>query len=481
MSKVSVSAGVPGFGLDHTGEFRAEKPGPWSSDNKYNNSYEVGCPVRGRWDYTEKRCEVNGSERVYVGVGCWSDEGFEADAGYCDMETDEAKCLCVAKTTANGVPDSRGGGQVFVSGVVDELGKEFHTGEYNVEPNAGCRHCEALTCDENACGKCNNCEYKHVRVENQEKPVGICVDKKEKQEGADEGDKNEGPGIFDFDTLQTVPGQGSKQSKRLRILPHYRHPKIRDVDKQPFNAANPQGVGGPEYLSRGQWQKSYKELAPFLQAHLDDFRRALGSSLEKPLDALRCQEPAPTGEALQGTLVQLEDLAKKVQSFTRMQWECRGMQAVKGKIAPDLGFALAGAPTVGGEPLQCKKSKEGLADAGCTQLNCYVADVEVRPTLEKMLTKLDACLSFYRTKAGTAGQNIALGAPTNAPPAASAVGLGGVLLLVFADLPLDLGPHSTSRGSSSMGRGSSGLPGRTKPEEQEIACTTPAARHRGFL
>lgn len=484
VSKVSGSGGVPGFGKDHTGDFHKEKPGLGSSDNKYNNTYEVGCPIRGTWDDAAVKCMVNGSEGQSVGVGCWSDDSFESDAGYCDVDADEGKCLCVAKTTANGVPDPAGQGYEFVGGVVDALGQEFHTGEYNVDPSAGCRHCEALslTCDEAACSKCKNCMYKQVPVEGQEQPVGICVDKKEKK-GAQEEPEGEGPGIFDFDTLSTRPGQGSKQSKRLRILPHYRHPKIRDLDKGPFNAMSPQGVGGPQYVSRGQWQKNYKELAPFLQAHLDDFRRVLVSSVEQPLEALSCQEPAPAGQALQGTLLQLDNLAKKAHAFTRMQRECRGMQAVKQKIAPNLGFAIDGASTLSGEPLQCKKSKgvPTSPGAGCTQLNCYVADLELRPTLERMLTKLDACSTFYRMKVDQSGRNLASGAPANSPaPAASGVGFSGVILLAFESFPVPLGLGSSPRikPSSRPRRGTRGSAGL---EEKTRWAAAAAATHQGFL
>lgn len=356
------------FGLQHDGKWEG-MPNGQTTPVRYRGAYEWGCPARGVMS-SAGDCVDQGKGPVSY---CWSNTRFETGAD--KPCKDPSMCMCVKDgTEGTGSGESYGVPLTHKSGEV-EVGSELLTKTYLVQPEAQCEDCAAHNCNREQCNKCHNCEYgTKVTMGRSAKgcyfrDFGVA---KKKRVDATDGRKYLFAGMDGLD--------GTQQEQRLVVIPHY--PLWDPGDERTSNEA-----GGDEEhaahnllfpyqsrrepLSRETWVDNYKQAAPRIQRMMDT-------------TSDNVKEWGPKANDIDCT----QDILGRITKVNLFRKECKKMQALENRVAPNTPFESTVPDGKGGFiPVKCIMGGQGM----CQGLNCYSDDVDLIKGIDQMKERSKTC------------------------------------------------------------------------------------------
>eukprot|EP00931_Biecheleriopsis_adriatica_P087823 TRINITY_DN62239_c0_g1_i1.p1 TRINITY_DN62239_c0_g1~~TRINITY_DN62239_c0_g1_i1.p1 ORF type:complete len:464 (+),score=84.37 TRINITY_DN62239_c0_g1_i1:40-1431(+) len=379
------------FPLGHDGVFH-HTPGPSALEpadperfRDWLNTYEVGCPARGKLTPAGK-CKDNGDEAAQQGF-CFSTSGFEGGPDMpCNQDDD---CLCVKANTPNGKLT------LGHRHLENEDGKEMVQGSYEVQQVTKCDHCEQLSFDREHCEECSNCVFKAKSMGGE--MVEACWDK--------DGGAARRARLNGKEKVVYLNGM-TPVRKDINIVPHY---PLWDPQEQhePVDAeGSPEAEGelalAPnggqrmpyqskrELLSRDAWVAAYKEVAPRVQRALDEQVKAIEEfGSEDRVKDVKCQDR--TGETMG------DDIPGMIVKATTIQQSCMSMQEIANRIAVGDQNASFADTAADGTRLHCVHTEDAESSEvlGCLRLNCYGKDVKFDEALARLRKQNDHCGSVW--------------------------------------------------------------------------------------
>jgi len=370
------------FGLGHDGTYQ-KQPAPGGLSDRFNNSFEWGCPARGELTSTGN-CKDTGKGPTSM---CYSTTRYEFGADTPCGDGDNCRCvrptLSATESTEGVIKGEKHDRRVRVTSID---GVEIDSGSYQVLSPATCEECAQHDCDFSTCKKCANCEFYDVmnpKILAGRKTPG-CFDMDGGKARKERQDSRDGRAFLPY----------SKSSRQeLVVVPHYQlwNPSEHDVAETTSDGDQLAAADIPlpnqvrkEPLSRDAWREGYKKAAPKIQRLFDTLAKTvkedwgkLSDLIEAPSSShLDCFDPAEGGG---------DNVAGKLLTVEAVQRGCQQMQETARSIAHGSTFA----PTDNDVPVQCVKNDIGGGD--CAELNCYTEDVNLSHALRAMRARNNQC------------------------------------------------------------------------------------------